>query len=113
MPAASWERSLAAWAALGPHAHPRRHLPWPSGSAHPAVRLGDDHTMWSSTQPEDGSHAAAAATLRCSLPLGPTAQPPATGAPHAGLACLVAQRASVAAAARTQPGGRGPPATSQ
>jgi hypothetical protein len=53
--------------------------PGPSGSAHPAVRLGDDHTAWSSTQPEDGSHAAAAATSRCSLPLVPTAQPPATG----------------------------------
>src|SRR5512133_1739380 len=36
----------------------------------------------------------------------PTAQLPAPGAPHAGLACLVAQRASAAAAARTQPGGR-------
>jgi hypothetical protein len=35
----------------------------------------------------------------------PTAHPPAMGAPHAGLACLVAQRASAAAAARTQPGG--------
>jgi hypothetical protein len=45
--------------------------PGPSGSAHPAVRLGDDHTAWSSTQPEDGSHAAAAATSRCSLHPGP------------------------------------------
>ena len=35
----------------------------------------------------------------------PTAQPPATGAPHAGLACVVAQGSS-AAAARTRPGGR-------
>jgi hypothetical protein len=34
----------------------------------------------------------------CSVP---TAQPPATGAPHAGLACLVGQRASAAATART------------
>jgi hypothetical protein len=50
----------------------------------------------------------AAATSRCSLP---TAQPPATGAPDAGLACLAARRASVAAAARTQPGGPGPPPT--
>jgi hypothetical protein len=39
--------------------------------------------------------------------LVPTAQPPATGAPDAGLACLVARRASAAAAARTQPGGPG------
>jgi hypothetical protein len=38
----------------------------------------------------------------------PTVQPPATGAPHAGLACLVAQRSSAAAAARTQPGGPAP-----
>src|SRR5215218_3884724 len=60
---------------------------------------------------EDASHAAAAVTSRCSLPLVPTAQPPATGAPHAGLACLVAQRASAAAAARTQLGGPGPPPT--
>jgi hypothetical protein len=37
----------------------------------------------------------------CSVP---TAQPPATGAPHAGLACLVGQRASAAATALTQPG---------
>jgi hypothetical protein len=44
----------------------------------------------------DGSHAAAAATSRCRLPPVPTAQPPARGAPHAGLACLVAQRASAA-----------------
>jgi hypothetical protein len=42
----------------------------------------------------------------------PTAQPPATGAPHASLAWLVAQRASAAAAARTQPGGPGPLPTS-
>ena len=61
---------------------------------------------------EDDSHAAAAVTSRCSLPLVPTAQPPATGAPDAGLACLVAQRTSAAAAARTQPGGPGPPPTS-
>jgi hypothetical protein len=41
-----------------------------------------------------------------------TAPPPATGAPSAGLACLVAQWSSAAAAARTQPGGPGPPPTS-
>jgi hypothetical protein len=52
---------------------------------------------------QDGSHATGAATSRCSL-LVPTAQPPATGAPHAGLAYLVAQRASAAATALTQPG---------
>jgi hypothetical protein len=84
----------------------------PFGAAHPAVRLGDDHAPWSRPQPEDGSHAAGAATSRCSLPLVPTAQPPATGAPYAGLACLVAQRARAAGAARTQPGGPGPPPTS-
>ena len=38
----------------------------------------------------------------------PTAQPPATGAPDGGLACPVAEWASAAAAARTQPGGPGP-----
>jgi hypothetical protein len=41
----------------------------------------------------------------------PTAQPPARGAPDAGLACVVAQRSSAAAAARPQPGGPGPPPT--
>jgi hypothetical protein len=90
--------------------------PGPSGSAHPAVSLGDDHAPWSSAQPEDGSHAAAAATSRCSLPLVPTAQPPATGAPDAGLACLFARRESAAAAAPTQPGGPGrhrPPLTNR
>ena len=45
----------------------------------------------------------------------PTAQPPATRAPHAGLACLVAQWSSAAAAARHQPGDpdRQPPPTGQ
>jgi hypothetical protein len=36
----------------------------------------------------------------------PTAQPPATGAPHAGLARLGAQWARAAAAARTNPAAR-------
>ena len=36
----------------------------------------------------------------------PTAQPPARGAPDAGLACLVAQWSSAAAAARTNPAAR-------
>jgi len=39
----------------------------PSGAAHPAVRLGDDHSPWSPTQPEDASHASGAATWRCRL----------------------------------------------
>ena len=30
----------------------------PPGAARPSVSLGDDHIAWSSTQPEDGSHAA-------------------------------------------------------
>jgi hypothetical protein len=40
--------------------------PGPSGSAHPAVRLGDDHTAWSSTQPRTAA-TRHAATSRCSL----------------------------------------------
>jgi hypothetical protein len=39
----------------------------PSGSAHPGVRLGDDHAPWSRTPAEDSSHAAGTATSRCSL----------------------------------------------
>jgi hypothetical protein len=50
------------------------------------------------------SHSAAAATSALQPASVPTAQPPATGAPSAGLACLVAQWSSAAAAARTQPG---------
>jgi hypothetical protein len=80
----------------------------PSGVAHPDVRLGDDHPTWS--PPARGRQP----RVRCRhlalqpAPM-PTAQPPATGAPHAGLACVVAEWASAAAAARTQPGGPGPP----
>src|SRR5215218_7131722 len=85
----------------------------PPGPAHPAVRLGDDHPPWSRTPAEDGSHAAGAATSRGNLAPVPTAPPPATGAPSAGLACRVAEWASTAAAARTQPGGPGPPPTCQ
>ena len=50
----------------------------PSGSAHPGVRLGDDHPPWPRTQPEDASHAAGAATSRGNLAPVPTAPPPAT-----------------------------------
>jgi hypothetical protein len=50
--------------------------PGPSGSAHPAVRLGDDHTAWSSTQPEDGRHAACGHLALQPAPV-PKAQPPA------------------------------------
>jgi hypothetical protein len=60
-------RVRSAGCRLGPHVHPGRHVQWPSGSAHPGVRLGDDHAPWSRTQPEDGSHAAGAATSHCSL----------------------------------------------
>jgi hypothetical protein len=40
-------------------------------------------------------------------PSCPPRRRPRRGAPHAGLACLVARRASAATAARTQPGGPG------
>jgi hypothetical protein len=35
LPAASRERPLPAWAALGPHAHPHRPAPWPLRALHP------------------------------------------------------------------------------
>jgi hypothetical protein len=104
-------RSRPAWAALGPHAHPRRHLPWPLRGrppgrqprrrpptvvAHPAETPATRRVPPPRAAACTRAHRAAAAT----------------GAPHAGLACLVAQRASAAAAARTQPGGPGPPPTS-
>jgi hypothetical protein len=48
----------------------------PSGSAHPGVRLGDDHAPWSRTQPRTPAHAAGAATSRCSLlPCPPRSRP--------------------------------------
>jgi hypothetical protein len=79
----------------------------PPGAAHPGVRLGDDHPPWSRPQPRTGRHAAGAAHLALPPAPVPTAQPPARGAPHAGLAWLVAQGASAAAAARVRP--RPPP----
>jgi hypothetical protein len=75
----------------------------PAGPVHPDLRLHDNHPPWSRTQPRT----AATPPVRqpraaaCSVP---TAQPPATCAPHAGLACLVGQRASVATTALTQAG---------
>jgi hypothetical protein len=116
LPAPSRARSPPAWAALGPHTHPRRHLQWPRRGRPPGRQPRRRPPTVVAPPGEDASHAAAAATARCRLAPVPTAQPPATGAPHAGLACLVAQSASAAAAARTPtrtPTRRpGPPATS-
>jgi hypothetical protein len=82
----------------------------PSGSAHPGVRLGDDHPPWSRTQPRT------AATRQVPPPRAAactrTHRAAARDGRSPGLACLAAQRASAAAAARTQPGGPGPPLTS-
>jgi hypothetical protein len=65
--------------------------PGPSGATHPAVSLGDDHPAWSRPSPKTPATRrvpppGAAARSRA------TAPPPATGAPHAGPAWLVAQR---------------------
>jgi hypothetical protein len=65
--------------------------PGPSGATHPAVSLGDDHPPWSRPSPKTPATRrvpppGAAARSRA------TAPPPATGAPHAGPAWLVAQR---------------------
>jgi hypothetical protein len=71
----SRQRAGSARCGLGPRwgrtPLPAGTSPGPSGAAHPAVRLGGDHTAWSRTQPEDGSHAAAVATSRCSCPSCP------------------------------------------
>src|SRR5829696_6768862 len=47
--------ALAAGLGRAGAAHPSPPAPplAPSGTAHPDVSLGDDHTAWSSTQPED------------------------------------------------------------
>ena len=83
----------------------------PSGSAHPGGRLGDDHPPWSPTQPRTPATRRGRHLALQPAPV-PTAQPPATGAPPAGPAWSL-EWASAAAAARTHPGGPGPPATSQ
>jgi hypothetical protein len=101
LPAASQARSLPAWAALGPRAHPRRHLPWPLRGHPPGRQARRRPPRWSRPQPEDASHAAAAATSRCRLhPCPPRSRPRRAGRTP-GLAWLVAQRARAAAAART------------
>src|SRR5829696_4163825 len=80
-----------------------------SGPSTPDGRPHDHHPPWSPTQPEDGSHAAGAATSRAARSRDHSAAA-ATGAPHAGLACLVAQPSRAAADALTQPR-QGPPPT--
>jgi hypothetical protein len=63
----------------------------PSGAAHPGVRLGDDHPPW--LRPSRGRQPRGRCRRLARPPAPvPTAQPPAAGASHAGLACLVAQR---------------------
>jgi hypothetical protein len=101
LPAASQARSLPAWAALGPRAHPRRHLPWPLRGHPPGRQARRRPPRWSRPQPEDASHAAAAATSRCRLHPCPPRSRPRRALPTPGLAWLVAQRARAAAAART------------
>jgi hypothetical protein len=71
----------------------------PSGPLHPGRQDHDHHIPWPPTQPRT------AATSRCS-PLRAHSAAASDGAPHAGPACLVAQRSSAAVAARPHPGPR-------
>jgi hypothetical protein len=70
--------------------------------ATPTGRRHDHHPPWSPPSPRTASTRPVwpARAEACSPA---TASPPATDAPHAGLACLVAQRTRAAAAARPQP----------
>jgi hypothetical protein len=90
LPAPSQERSTPAWAALGPHTPSPPAPPVPRRGRPPGRQARRRPPTVVAPQPEDASHASGAATSRCRLPLVPTAPPPATGAPHPGLAHLVA-----------------------
>jgi hypothetical protein len=105
---------LPAWAALGPQAHPAGTSSGPFRVRPPGRQAGRRPRTVVATQPRTAATRPLRHLALQPAPV-PTAQPPARGAPHAGLACLVAQRASVAAPARTQPGGlvRHRPATDQ
>jgi hypothetical protein len=65
--AARRECWLPAWAALGPHAHPRRHAHWPFRARPPGASGSTTTTHRGRAPGWDGSHAAAAAISRCSL----------------------------------------------
>jgi len=80
----------------------------PSGAAHPSVRLDDDHAPWSRTQPEDGSHAAGAATSRGSqLPCPQRSRSDGCSARRPGLS----GRSAVTRGRRLPQPGPGPPPT--
>jgi hypothetical protein len=80
--AASRERSLAAWAALGPHPHPRRQAHRPL-RARPPGRQPPRPPRSVVAHPARGRQPRG----RCGLLPCPPRSPPATGAPHAGLTC--------------------------
>jgi hypothetical protein len=65
--AASRERSLAAWAALGPHPHPRRQAYRPFRAVHPGSRRHDHHPPWSPAQPRTTATQQGCGNSRCSL----------------------------------------------
>jgi hypothetical protein len=99
--AASRERLLPAWAALGPRAHPHRPLRVrpPRG-----VRHHDHHSPWSPPSP-DGRHAADAATSHRNLfPCPPQAASHRCSARRPGLPAR-----SAGTRRRTQPGPGSPP----
>jgi hypothetical protein len=75
--AASRERQPPAWAAQGPHAHPAGTPIGPSGPAHPGRQAPRPPPTVVAHPPQDGRHAAAAATSRWSL-LPALPQPPAS-----------------------------------
>jgi hypothetical protein len=65
--AASRGCPLPAWAALGPPAYPRRHLQWPLRGRPPGRQARRRPRTVVAHPAEDASHAAGAATSRCSL----------------------------------------------
>jgi hypothetical protein len=81
-----------AWAALGPHAHPRRHADRPPGPVHTGGRRHDHHVEWSPHPSRGRQPRGRCGNLALRPPPVPTAQPPETGARHAGLACPGGQR---------------------
>jgi hypothetical protein len=85
LPAASWERSLPAWAALGPHAHPRRHLPWPHRGRPPGRQARPrPPTVVAPPSPRTAA-TRHAATSRCRLlPCPPRRRPRRRGPPQLG-----------------------------
>jgi hypothetical protein len=90
-------------AGLGRAGAAPRPRPAPRAAATPMGRRRDHHSPWSPTQPEDGSHAAGAASSRCGLlPCPPRGRQPWALRTPAWPAWSLS-RSSAAAAARTHP----------